>query len=156
MQRPMISEVPEEQTAQFGEAGFGRRAAEAGQTQAFTFTAALEDRRAEDRGGGDQRASSRRRVLLSALVVKSDFSGMFRCGVHDVSDRGARLKIPGGLLLPADFWLVATSAGLAYEARTIWRRYPSVGVSVGDPVDLHDPNTQAGRRLRILWMSVAG
>lgn len=154
MQRPMISDAAEEQTAQLGEAGFGRRAPEAGQAE--SFPPAVEDRRAEARGGGDQRASPRRRVLLSALVVKLDFSGMFRCGVHDVSDHGARLKIPTGLLLPSDFWLVATSAGLAYEARTIWRRYPSVGVSVGEPVDLHDPTTRSGRRLRILWMSVAG
>jgi len=154
MQRPMISDSTEEQTAQFCEVSFGRRAADASQTQ--PFAPPVEDRRAEGRGGGDQRASPRRRVLLSALVVKPDFSGLFRCGVHDVSDHGARLKIPNGLLLPSEFWLVATSAGLAYEAQTVWRRYPSVGVSVGDPVDLHDPTTRAGRRLRTLWMSVAG
>ncbi len=154
MQRPMISDAVKEQAAQFCEVSFGRRAAEAGQTP--PFSPVVEDRRAENRGGGDQRASPRRRVLLSALVIKPDFGGMFRCAVHDVSDHGARLKIPAGLLLPSDFWLVATSAGLAYEARTIWRRYPSVGVSVGEPVDLHDPTTRAGRRLRALWMSVAG
>jgi hypothetical protein len=154
MQRPLISEAAEEQAPQICEVSFGRRGTDACPTQ--PFTPEVVDRRAADRGGVDQRASPRRRVLLSALVVKPDFSGMFRCGVHDVSDHGARLKIPNGLLLPSEFWLVATSAGLAYEARTIWRRYPSVGVSVGEPVDLHDPTTRAGRRLRTLWMTVAG
>lgn len=154
MQRPMISDAAEEQAAQFCEVSFGRRVADADQVQ--PFSSPVEDRRAEVRGGGDQRTSPRRRVLLSALVVKPDFSGMFRCGVHDVSDHGARLKIPNGLLLPLQFWLVATSAGLAYEAQTVWRSYPSVGVSVGEPVDLHDPTTRAGRRLRTLWMSVVG
>jgi hypothetical protein len=153
MQRSVISEPSEEQAARFCEVAFGRRVTVAGQIQ--PFAPAVEDRRAENRGG-DQRVSPRRRVLLSALVVKPDFSGLFRCGVHDVSDHGARLKIPGGLLLPSDFWLVATSAGLAYEARTIWRCYPSVGVSAGDPVDLHDPTTRSGRRLRTLWMNVGG
>jgi len=154
MQRSVISETSEEQAARYCEVAFGRRVAAVGQAQ--PFAPPIEDRRAEGRGRGDQRVSPRRRVLLGALVVKPDFSGMFRCGVHNVSDHGARLKIPGGLLLPSDFWLVATSAGLAYEARTIWRCYPGVGVSVGDPVDLHDPTTRSGRRLRTLWMSVPG
>jgi hypothetical protein len=29
-----------------------------------------------------------------------------------------------------------------------------VGVSVGDPMDLHDPMTRVARKLRVLWMSV--
>lgn len=80
---------------------------------------------------------------------------MFRCGVHDVSDGGARLKLPEGILLPTQFWLIASSAGMAYEAETVWRRYPGVGVSVGEPLDLHDPTTRNARRLRALWMSVS-
>jgi hypothetical protein len=87
-------------------------------------------------------------------VVKADFNGLFRCGVHDVSEHGARLKIPNGVLLPAEFWLIAASSGLAYEAKTVWRGYPNVGVSVGEPIDLHEPDTRAARRLRMLWMSV--
>jgi hypothetical protein len=152
MQRPMFSEDAEEKTSRFLDVSFGRRDAGGAPTQPF---AEVEDRRSTDRGTADQRASPRRRVLLSALVVQPDFGGLFRCGVHDVSDNGARLKVPEGLLLPAQFWLVATSSGLAYEAETVWRRYPHVGVSVGEPIDLHDPTNRAGRRLRILWMSVA-
>jgi hypothetical protein len=154
MQRPMISDAAEEKDAQFMEVSFGRRAADGAQAQPFLEEA--EDRRSADRGAGDQRRAPRRRVLLSALVIRPDFDGLFRCGVHDVSDHGARLKIPNGLLLPSQFWLIATSAGLAYEAETVWRRYPNVGVSVGEPLDLHEPVTRAARRLRTLWMSVAG
>ncbi|HEX4181689.1 MAG TPA: PilZ domain-containing protein [Caulobacteraceae bacterium] len=140
--------------ARYADVSFGERMLDgAAVRQPFRIIA---DRRAADRGCGDQRRSPRRRVLLGALVIRSDLSDMFRCGVHDVSDHGARLKIPSGLLLPADFWLIATSAGLAYEARTVWRGYPNVGVSVGDPVDLHDPASRIARKLRVLWMSVAG
>ena len=151
MQRATISEAAEEKTARYVEVSFGAGADGSPPTQPFR---AVEDRRSADRGTADQRATPRRRVLLSALVIKPDFSGLFRCGVHDVSDHGARLKIPSGLLLPAQFWLIATSAGLAYEAQTVWRRYPHVGVSVGEPLDLQDPTNRAGRTLRTLWMSV--
>ncbi|MFI4974552.1 MAG: hypothetical protein ACHP84_08440 [Caulobacterales bacterium] len=104
--------------------------------------------------GKDQRTSARRRVLLSALIVNKDFKAMVRCRVDDVSDRGARLKVPDCFVLPPNFWLIAVSAGLAYEAKTIWRRFPSVGVSVGEPIDLDEPLTRAGRRLRTFWVSV--
>ena len=150
MQRSLVPQ-DEQKPARFFQVSFGDRDASATETQPF---GPIADRRSQDRGVADQRRTPRRRVLLSALVVKSDFDGVFRCGVHDVSDNGARLKIPAGLLLPAEFWLIATSAGLAYEAKTVWRGYPNVGVSVGDPIDLHDPTTRAGRRLRQLWMSV--
>jgi hypothetical protein len=153
MQRPAATETPEERPARYIRVSFGDGAARGGEPGPFQ---PAEDRRTADRGAPDQRASPRRRVLLSALVVKPDFTGLFRCGVHDVSDNGARLKIPTGILVPADFWLIATSAGLAYEARTIWRGYPNVGVSVGEPIDLQDPVTRDARKLRSLWMSVAG
>jgi hypothetical protein len=150
MQRTMVP-PGEERPARYINVSFGDGAMRGADASPFQPVA---DRRAVDRGSSDQRASPRRRVLLSALVVKSDFSGMYRCGVHDVSDNGARLKIPSGILLPSDFWLIATSAGLAYEAKTVWRGYPNVGVSVGEPMDLQDPTTRAGRKLRALWMSV--
>lgn len=150
MQRTVVPEA-DERPARYVNVSFGDGAARGVDVQPFQ---PAPDRRARDRGDGDQRASPRRRVLLSALVVKSDFNGMFRCGVHDVSENGARLKIPSGILLPSEFWLIATSAGMAYEAKTVWRGYPNVGVSVGDPIDLQDPTTRAARKLRALWISV--
>jgi hypothetical protein len=159
MQRPLIPDVAEQQTAQMADTSVGRRFVD--NLHATPFLEPAPDRRSDDRRSGDrrageQRAAQRRRVLLSGLIVKTDFGGVFRCGVHDVSDGGARLKIPEGILLPAQFWLIANSAGKAYEAETIWRRYPSVGVSVSEPIDLQDPTTRNGRRLRTLWMTVAG
>lgn len=150
--RPNIATDAEERPARFIKVSFGDRLAD-GDVQPFR---PAPDRRVEDRGTTDQRTSPRRRVLLSALVVRQDFSGLFRCGVHDVSAHGARLKIPNGMLLPAEFWLIATSAGLAYEARTVWRGYPNVGVSVGAPLDLQDPTCRASRKLRTLWINCAG
>ena len=101
--------------------------------------------------GEDQRRSPRRRVLLSALVVHTDFSITFRCGIRDVSGEGARLKAPAGFLIPSDFFLIDLSSGRAYEARTAWRRYPYVGVSIRNPMNLVEPTGRISRRLRGLW-----
>ncbi len=100
----------------------------------------------------EQRSAPRRRVLLSAIVVNREFNTIFRCQVRDVSERGARLNIPDSFLVPAGFWLIALTAGLAYEAKLAWRRYPSVGVSLGDPIDLDEPMNRLARRLRAVWI----
>jgi hypothetical protein len=104
--------------------------------------------------GEDQRKSPRQRVLLSALVVYADFNIAFRCGIRDVSGEGAKLKAPPGHLIPSDFLLIDVSAGKAYEARTAWRRYPFVGVSIRQAMDLKEPSTRLARRLRTLWLGV--
>jgi hypothetical protein len=102
---------------------------------------------------GEKRAAPRRRVLLSALLVNHEFNTVFRCQVRDVSDQGARLNIPDCFLVPAGFWLIALSSGVAYEAKLAWRRFPSVGVSLGEPIDLEETTTRIGRKLRGVWQS---
>jgi hypothetical protein len=104
--------------------------------------------------GQDQRRSTRQRVLLSALVVHPDFAITFKCGIRDVSEEGAKLKAPPGLLIPSDFMLIDIGAGKAYEARTAWRRYPYVGVSIRGPIDLVEPQGRMARKLRALWLGV--
>jgi hypothetical protein len=70
------------------------------------------------------------------------------------SAASARLKAAPGLLIPSDFHLVDITAGKAYEAITAWRRYPYVGVAIRNPMDLADPTSRLGRRLRTLWLGV--
>lgn len=103
----------------------------------------------------DNRTARRRRVLLSALIVDSEFNGVVACRVDNISDSGARLSAPGSLLLPTTFWLIAQKAALAYEAKTVWRRFPAAGVSLGPPIDLTAPTTETARRLRKFWASLA-
>lgn len=101
----------------------------------------------------EKRAAPRRRVLLSAMLINHEFDTIFRCQVRDVSDHGARLNIPDCFLVPAGFWLIALSSGVAYPAKLAWRRFPSVGVSLGEPIDLEDPPTRIGGKLRAVWLS---
>ncbi len=103
--------------------------------------------------GGEKRAAPRRRVLLSAMLVNHEFDTVFRCQVRDVSDHGARLNIPDCFLVPAGFWLIALSSGVAYPAKLAWRRFPSVGVSLGEPIELEETTTRIGGKLRGVWQS---
>ena len=99
-----------------------------------------------------RRKSRRQRVLLSALIVDAESDSVIRCRVENVSETGARLRLPDPRFLPASFWLIAVSAGLAYRARTIWRNGERLGVSVDEPLDLNDPVSLVERRLRTFWM----
>jgi hypothetical protein len=113
-------------------------------------------------GGADQsqdegdRRAPRRRVLLTGLVVHTNFSISFRCAIRDRSATGARLRLPGGNMVPPQFWLIEVAEGRAYEATAVWRHYPDVGVTLGAPIDLKPPTLDPDlRRLRTLWVAVA-
>jgi hypothetical protein len=53
-------------------------------------------------------------VLLTGLVAYDHVSISFRCTIHDRSVSGARLKLPDGMLVPDQIWVVEVADGLAY------------------------------------------
>jgi hypothetical protein len=89
------------------------------------------------------RRAARQRVLLTALVAYDQVGISFRCTIHDRSQSGARLKLPEGMVVPGQLWVVDVADGVAYQATTLWRRYPNVGVTLTDPVDLKRPSPKA-------------
>jgi hypothetical protein len=95
------------------------------------------------------RRAARQRVLLTALVAYDQVGISFRCTIHDRSASGARLKLPAGMVVPDQLWVVDVADGVAYQATTIWRRYPNVGVSLTDPADLKLPFPKHGKRLAV-------
>ena len=101
----------------------------------------------------ERRRAPRRRALLTAIVVNNAFDGIFRCQIRDVSETGARLVIPASFLVPAGFWLIAVSSGLAYPAKLVWRKYPDAGVVLGEPIELDEATTRVARRLRAVWVT---
>ena len=48
--------------------------------------------------------------------------------IVDISDGGARLRVRGGQVLPADFVLADPTTFLAHRATVVWRRDAEVGV----------------------------
>ena len=105
---------------------------------------------------GSERRTPRRRVLQTAVIAYVDFSVSFRCTIRDRSDRGARLKVPAGIIPPPQFWMIEVATGVAYAASPVWRRYPEIGVTLADPIDLKIARPDALHRyLRGLWTAVA-
>jgi len=99
----------------------------------------------------DKRHAQRHRVLRSAVAVHEDFNISFRCSIRDISEGGARLSMPSGRLVPTNFWLISVTAGMAFQAMTMWRRYPLVGLSLGEALELEEPMTRTARRLQRFW-----
>src|SRR5579871_6787164 len=94
-----------------------------------------------------RRGSRRWRVLLSALIVDPAEELVIPCRAENVSDSGARIKLSEVRSLPATFWLIAVTAGLAYQAKVVWRQQERLGVEVGEPVCLKEAVSAVERRL---------
>jgi hypothetical protein len=95
-------------------------------------------------------------VLFGGLVAYPDLGVSFRCAIRDCTETGARLKLPDGMVVPGRFWVIETNEGLAHDAVPIWRRYPEVGVSFTDAIDLSRAGEELlQRQLRALWIEIA-
>jgi hypothetical protein len=107
------------------------------------------------------RESERREARWSAekqaaVAAYENFSISFRCTELDRSTGGARLRLPAGTAAPAAFWLIEIGRAVAYKAETVWRRYPDIGVRLGEPVKLDKDVAEENAPLVTLWRSAGG
>jgi len=98
-----------------------------------------------------RRASWRQRVLLNALIFDRTTGSVHRCGLDNVSEGGARIRLSERCLLPPKFWVIACTTGLAYWAEIVWRHDDRLGVSALEPIDLSDASSLVERRLKAVW-----
>ncbi len=101
----------------------------------------------------DRRNSQRQRVLLGALIVDLGTETIINCRAENASESGARLRLSDPQFVPATFWLIALSGGMAYQATVKWRRDDRLGVSFEESIDLEDPASAAARKLQKIWQS---
>lgn len=108
-------------------------------------------------GSGVERRKPRRRVLLTAVLAHHDFSVSFRCAIRDRSEGGAKLKLPDGIIVPGEFWMIDVAEGLAFPAAVVWRNYPEIGVALGEAIDLKGRFLPEGApfRLKALWVEAS-
>ena len=61
-------------------------------------------------------------------VCYSDGLHQFECSIKDISDAGARIAFPGGLLFPDQIYLVVINRKSAHQAVVMWRRGREAGL----------------------------
>ena len=100
----------------------------------------------------EARRAVRQRSFLGAKLSYGDGAFTFDCVVRDVSETGARVKVPQGLAVPNHVFLVETRSGIAYEARVVWKRHPEIGLEFVHQHGLAEASTPHMMILKRLWL----
>ncbi|MBN8912210.1 MAG: PilZ domain-containing protein [Rhizobiales bacterium] len=93
----------------------------------------------------DKRVAARKRVLKGARIVYNDRSSTLSCTVRDLSDTGARLRVPQGQAVPSQFDLLIDVDGFEAPCTVVWRRGEEVGVTFDAP-----PTVNAAKRAQVV------
>jgi hypothetical protein len=102
------------------------------------------------------RRGPRSRTYLGAKLVYGDGAFSLDCLMRDFSDAGARIKVPEGLPIPDQVFLVELRTGVAYEAEVVWRRLPEIGLKFLHQHDLANASHPHIRIMRRLWAEAQG
>jgi hypothetical protein len=103
------------------------------------------------RGTRDRRRETRVPVEIDARVLP----GGYACRIVNLSDGGAMLRVPAGVLPPI-FILVEWPTGRAHEVQVRWREGPEVGVQFRRTCDLKGIVPSAFVPAKTLWMARRG
>jgi hypothetical protein len=76
----------------------------------------------------EKRTCGRRRVLKGAFIVFNERRLTLPCTVRDISETGARLQVPGSVVVPDKLTLVIEIDGFEVDCEVARRRPPEVGV----------------------------
>jgi len=77
----------------------------------------------------DRRTFGRTRIIKGALVFFSAQRGVFTCGVRDITNIGAGIRLNGVNVLPPNFELSFDNFRTVRMCRLIWRQGDFVGVA---------------------------
>ena len=99
------------------------------------------------------RASQRQRVLLGGRIVYGPAADTsVDCRIMDVSEKGARVRLAGSVLLVDPIYLVNLTHGRAFKARQAWRRADLLGLEFIEVYDLREPPAELPKIIRQLWV----
>ena len=99
----------------------------------------------------DQRRARRPRVFLAGRLIHGDAWLTLDCVIRDLTDTGARLKLPGPAALPSQVTLIEVGTGMAHACEVSWRRLPEIGVRFLSSDDLNKAGPPELARLRRMW-----
>lgn len=97
----------------------------------------------------NRRERGRRRAILSGFLILDDGRSS-PCRIADISDSGARVRLPTVTPLPPKLWLLNASEWMAYEAALAWRSETEAGLRFLSKRNLKDPKTAQDRAMQSL------
>jgi len=105
------------------------------------------------------RAPRPRTCLLGKLVYDDGFirTGDFStldCGIHNLSDGGAKVTIAQHQPLPASLYLIVIKYSVAHRAEMAWMQYPSRGLRFRETYRLEDPIPGGVTFLHNVWADI--
>jgi hypothetical protein len=109
----------------------------------------------ERRPAQSARRTRRKRVLMKGVIADASGTYLFDCTFLDVSEDGARIRLPDKCELPAIYFLVNVPARLGYEALTVWRNSGKVGVRFARVIPVTGGTDPSLAFLRRLWLRAA-
>jgi hypothetical protein len=77
----------------------------------------------------ERRSVGRTSISKGALLFFSAQRGVFACGVVDVTNAGAQIRLNGLSVLPPNFELSFDNFHTVRKCRLIWRRGDSIGIA---------------------------
>src|SRR5258708_6543565 len=104
----------------------------------------------------DRRPASRKRVLLSGLIVYGHGAFTCDCKYRNLSIAGARITLAYPLQLPSRFHLINVKEGVAHNAHIVWNRRLDLGVRFDSTISLSAKPDVVIDRLKKLWLAKRG
>jgi len=106
--------------------------------------------------GIERRAVSRQRTLLRGRVCFGPrHSITVECGIRNLSEHGAQVRLPPQQPLPGELTLLYVNEGLAFDASVIWRRGEVVGLRFTGRHNLKGDVSDDLKSLRAIWSALA-
>jgi hypothetical protein len=102
-----------------------------------------------------KRTARRQRVLLAGRLVYGDAQLTLDCGIRDLSEGGARVRLSSPALLPAQVWLIEVRSATAFRGEVAWRRTPEFGLKFLERHDLRAGTAPELKPLKRIWIESA-
>lgn len=113
----------------------------------------MQDTRPVDPDSDDnRRGAGRRRVLLAGKIVQGGGAFSMDCAIRDLSETGAKLRLPAPAPVGEDFYLIEMRNGRIFHAEVKWREGEELGVAFRHPDPVDDPASKERRMLHRLWL----
>jgi hypothetical protein len=105
----------------------------------------------EDKSGQDEKRSVQRaRTLLTGKIVYGEVPYSLDCVIRDLTETGARVRVPDPYALPDRLLLLEIRKFVAFETRVKWRKKNEIGLALIRAFSLNDTSHPRNRQLREL------